>query len=128
MFIFKLDNQFSDEQKEKIQEIAGVLSFVNFILFTLDDTPHLCIFDQVRRHFFVLEKLEQQYGQIEVKDAGSFYLHDGKYDVIGAGGMLGSAIDRDEAEKWRAWLVDQYPEIIHDSWEKFLEENTIHKE
>jgi hypothetical protein len=128
MFIFRLDDQFTDEQKEKISEIAGVLSFVNFILFTIDDAPHLCIFDPVNRHFFVSEELKQQYTSIETKDAGSFHLHDGKFDVIGGGGTLGSLIDRDEAEKWRVWMVDQYPEIIRDSWEKFLEENTIHKE
>jgi len=125
MIIFKMEDTFTDEQKEKINQLAGVLSFVNFILFTIDEAPHLCIFDPINRHFFVLDKLKKQYGSIETKDAGSFHLHDGKYDVIGAGGMLGWVIDRDEAEKWRVWMVDQYTEVIRDSWEEFLEENTI---
>jgi hypothetical protein len=125
MIIFKMEDHFTDEQKEKIREIAGVLSFVNFILFIIDDTPHICIFDPVIRHYFAEHKLGERYNSLEVKDAGSFHLHDGKYDVIGAGGMLGAEIDRKEAGKWRKWLVDQHSEIIRDSWEKFLEDYTI---
>lgn len=124
MFIFEFEGPLSEFQKRGIAAVAGKSSFVNFILFTLDERPHLCIFKDLSRYIFTWRDLQIGFQNPEPKDAGIFFLKDGKYDVTGAGGHLADHIDREEAKKWRTWLIEQDILIIQESWEKFLKENT----
>jgi hypothetical protein len=105
MFIFKFDQPFTERLEKEIHKIADIFSTVNFILFTLDDEPHLCIFDSVYRHYHIWEKLQEQYDVSKPQYAGSFYMKDGKYKVIDGITSLSDKIDQEGKKEAKEYIT-----------------------